>query len=437
MAPARITPSTAIFGSYSRLTARLLYAAASIRRFFARRPRRRGPIDRNLIRSIVLIRLDEMGDFVIFSSVLRSLRQSFPQARITLVLCDWIRPLAELCPYVDEVVPFPSRGPKWWQFILGPFRALKIAMRLHGPFDLAVNPRFDRDIRGAAFLADFSLAPWVAGYPSSTEPFKAMVNRGYDRFYTHLLPSGRYAAGQTTNNDGLPRGMHELERSRAILTLLGIPVEDIRPELWISPGDRQEADAILRMHGWRPGDVLICLGINASYARKRWPIDCFVQLARSLAVLPDSRFLIVGSRRERENAELLRPVLGSRLINLAGQSALRVSAAILAACRLYVGNDSGPKHLAAALGKPVIEISCHPRDGDPAHFQSPERFGPLAEPAILLSPRTALTPCNSTCLADEPHCIRQISPEEVLDAVCEMMRKTCPSGAVSLATGHE
>ncbi len=454
MARAGITPSKAIFGSYSLLTAWLLYGIGSMWRVLARRPRCVDPVDRNRIRSILLIRLDEMGDFVIFDAVLRAFRQAFPRARITLVLCDWIQPLAELCPYVDEIIPFPSRGPKWWQLMLGPFRALRIALRLHRPFDLAINPRFDRDIRGAAFLADLSLAPWVVGYPSSTEWFKAMVNRGYDRFYTHLLPERCDSAGlprkttaaqhsssvfaqQTAKNNAPSRGIHELERSRVILTLLGIPTGNLRPELWISPGDHEEADALLRQHGWLPGDTLICLGINASYARKRWPMDFFIRLAGGLLSLPDSRFLIVGNRQERENAELLRPVLGSRLINLAGQTALRASAATLAECRLYVGNDSGPKHLAAALGKPVIEISCHPRDGDSKHFQSPERFGAITEQSTLLSPLTALAPCVATCLADESHCICQISPEEVMDAVCEMMRRTVPSGVTTPAIGHE
>jgi hypothetical protein len=89
------------------------------------------------------------------------------------------------------------------------------------------------------------------------------------------------------------------------------------------------------------------------------------------------------------------------------------------------------------LGKPVIEINCHPQNGDPAHFQSPERFGAITEPSMPLSPRTALSPCSSTCFPAEPHCIRQISLEEVLEAVCEMMRKTLPSGVIALANSHE
>ena len=77
MVRAGITLSNAILGSYALLTSWLLYAVGSMRRSLARRPRRRGTIDRKQIHSILLIRLDEMGDFVLFTPVLRSLRQAF------------------------------------------------------------------------------------------------------------------------------------------------------------------------------------------------------------------------------------------------------------------------------------------------------------------------------------------------------------------------
>ena len=408
MAQAGITLSKITIGAYSLLTSWSLSVAGSIWRALARRPRRQ-TINRREIRSIGIFRLDEMGDFTLFSSLLRPLRQAFPDAHITLVLCDWICPLAELCPYVDELVPFPSSGPRWWQFLLGPFRALGVAMKLGRRFDLVINPRFDRDIRGAGFLANFSLAPWVLGYPSSTESFKAAVNRGYDRFYTHLLPVPDEV-------------LHEVDRSRQILEYLAIPDDGSRPELWISHADRRRAHALLRQDGWRPGDTLICLGVAASYARKRWPMDNFVQLAQRLCgSLPRVKFLIVGGVRDRETAELLRTALASRLINLAGRAALRVSAAALEECLLYIGNDSGPKHLAAALGKPVAEISCHPIDGNPAHFQSPERFAAVADSGFVLAPAKALPPCHASCRAAEPHCITQVTVGQVLEAVVTLV----------------
>ena len=397
-----------MLGACSLLNAWFFFVVGWLWRIVARRPRCKGAIDRERIHSIAVVRLDEMGDFVLFSSILRPLREAFPDARITLVLCDWICPLAELCPYVDEVIAFPSRGPKWRMYLLGPWRALRIAIKFRERFDLVINPRFARDIRGAAYLAHFSLAPWVVGYPSSTEAFKLQANRGYDRFYTHLLPAP-------------PQVMHEVERSRCILEFLGIPGDNAMPEVWISAEDRRQADRLLR-EGWRPGDTLISVGISASYARKRWPMDLYVQLSQRMASATDSRFLIVGGKPDRQAAELLRPVLGSRLINLAGRASLRISAAALDQCSLYVGNDSGPKHMAAAMGKPVIEINCHPEDGDRAHFQAPQRFGALVRPNVVLAPARALAPCRESCLSRESHCIAQVSVEQVLGAVTAILQ---------------
>jgi heptosyltransferase-2 len=80
--------------------------------------------------------------------------------------------------------------------------------------------------------------------------------------------------------------------------------------------------------------------------------------------------------------------------------------------------------LPAALGKPVIEISCHPADGDPLHFESPERFGTVAPRRVLLAPRHSVAPCQSTRLAREPHCIMQVSVDPVLHAARSLLAPT-------------
>ena len=395
----------AILFSYFVSTVVLL--AGNLRRVLARLPRG-GPIERREIRSIALIRLDEMGDFVIFSSILRSVRESFPASHITLILTDWVCPLAAACPYIDEVVPFPTDGPKWRQYLAAPFHAWRIARKLTRHFDLVVNSRFDRDMRGAGFLAHLTRARWILGYPSATDPFKAAVNAGYDRLYTHLLPTA-------------PEPIHEIERSRIVLAFLGFRPGRYQPELWLTSEDRRIALDLLTSQSWRPGDPLIALGISAGYARKRWPIQSFIDLAARLRDLTPARFLIVGGGSDYATGELLRLALGPRLINLAGSSPIRVSAAALAHCSLYVGNDSGPKHLAAALGKPVVEINCHPIDGDPTHFQAPARFRALTASNLILAPAVAVGSCTASCMADTPHCITQVSVDEILEAVAVVL----------------
>jgi ADP-heptose:LPS heptosyltransferase len=358
--------------------------------------------------SILVIRLDELGDFTLFSSILRPLRAGYPSAWITLVVSDWIRPLAALCPYVDEVIAFPSRGPRLWQYLAGPWRALRVAQSLDRTYDLAINSRFDRDIRGAAFLAEFSMARCIVGYPSSTDTFKAALNYGYNCLYTHLLPVGSAV-------------LHEVARSAAVLEFLRVPTPALKSEIWLSHEDRREAARLLRDRGCRlHTDALVCLGVGAGAAHRRWPVERFAELARHLTGKLGFKVLIVGDRSDRPIAEKLRAEFSDRVIDLTGIASLRVSAAAIAECQMFIGNDSGPKHIAAALGLSIIAINCHPKDGDPAHFQSPERFSPLSENVIVLAPEHAIAPCASTCLANTAHCIKEVSVEQVLEAVARL-----------------
>ena len=79
----------------------------------------------------------------------------------------------------------------------------------------------------------------------------------------------------------------------------------------------------------------------------------------------------------------------------------------------FVGLDSGPAHIAGALGVPTAVIFPHPRDGSPAHVGSPERFRPWGDPARIrvIQPATARSPCVDGCDADHPHCILQLDVE--------------------------
>jgi len=87
-----------------------------------------------------------------------------------------------------------------------------------------------------------------------------------------------------------------------------------------------------------------------------------------------------------------------------------------------VGNDTGPMHLAAAVGTPVVAISCHPRDAKPFFLNSPERFGPWRVRAVVLQPPLR-TPCRDTCSAERPHCILGVTVEQVSEAVKSLLEK--------------
>ena len=100
------------------------------------------------------------------------------------------------------------------------------------------------------------------------------------------------------------------------------------------------------------------------------------------------------------------------VINLVNQTTLRETAAIIDACDIYLGGDTGLMHIAAALKKRGVVISCHPIGADEDHANSPKRFGPWKSPMQIVRPR-ALPGCEHGCNREDAHCIREISVEDV------------------------
>jgi len=349
-----------------------MYAAALARR-------NDQPIDLSQIKRVLVVRLDEIGDVVLTIPMLRELRRNLPNARITLLVKPLVHNLVEHCPYVDEVLTFDvSRGP-----LLRHWRAWRQTRR---GFDLAVLPRWDADRYHGAFVTRLSGARWRVGYSVNVSKRKRQFNRGYDRLFTHTIFDVR------------PR--HEVERNLDVVRFLGGTVRDDKLELWLDDQDQQRAKEFLP-----PGQQPVAFGPGKGDLKRRWPAANFAELGRVL----HTPVVVVGGKGD--------PQLGEPFINAVGQLTLRQTAALLKHCRLFVGNDSGPKHLAAAMGVPVVEINAHPIDGSPLHLHSPARFGPWGVPHQVLQPLRATPPCSSACTASGPHCILAVTIEQVKDAV--------------------
>jgi heptosyltransferase-2 len=134
-------------------------------------------------------------------------------------------------------------------------------------------------------------------------------------------------------------------------------------------------------------------------------------LAQQASVQP----VIVCSAAEDEPALRLSSLLNCKAVILSG-TPLRETCAVLEHCDVFIGNDSGSAHLAAAMGCRTIVISRHPRDGDPNHSNSPLRFGPYCETARVLQPATGVDTCTGGCQVSAPHCIMAVSVNEVIAA---------------------
>src|SRR4029077_845859 len=167
--------------------------------------------------------------------------------------------------------------------------------------------------------------------------------------------------------------------------------------LWLTEDDRAFARKELAARGVQDGELLIAFAPGAGASRRCWPPERWIDLGRRLRREFAVRLVLVGSKSESELGARIESALGSTAINLVGHATLRQTSAILERCSLTVSNDSGPMHLAAAADSAVVEISCHPRGGDPNHISSPTHFHPWGVPYVVLQPEPANLSCRNSC----------------------------------------
>ena len=246
------------------------------------------------------------------------------------------------------------------------------------------------------------------GYSEKVTDDKAKLNTGYDCLFSYVI------------NENTVK--HEVERNLDMIRILGGVVQEKRLELYLGQEDEAFAEQTLTFHGICDSDLLIALSPGAGSGKRMWPLHRFVELGAWLKREYDARILIVGGRGEEPLGHFFEQRLDGT-VNVVGETSLRQTGALLKRCNLFVGNDAGPMHLAAAAGIPVIEISCHPRDGSPLHYNSPTRFGPWGVPHFVIQRDRAMPPCSEECVASQAHCILGISVEEVSKAVARMISR--------------
>lgn len=276
--------------------------------------------------NILVLRLGGIGEVLAITPALRAVRSRFGRAWITLLA---ERPAGDLAAgLVNEVVEGEAA-----------YRAPGLAALL--------KPALYRDALGVIrrvlrrkydlFLDFHHLFAWR----HAVKPFFAsLLSRAPRRVG---FGNGFFLTDRVAD----PDDRHMTERNRALLAPLGIEVRDLRPSLEVSGADQEWADNLLRTLGlW--GKRVIALSPGSSRPVTRWGPERFAALARRLA--ERGAVVAIGSAAERELAE----AVGG--INLAGLTTLGQLLGLLRRCALLVSNDSGPLHMAYALGTPVVGI---------------------------------------------------------------------------------
>jgi heptosyltransferase-2 len=158
------------------------------------------------------------------------------------------------------------------------------------------------------------------------------------------------------------------------------------------------------------------MGIAAAQAIRNWPIGRYAVVAKQLREKYRASIILIGGPMDRALADEMLGQLDFAPIDLVGKTSLRQTAGVLEQCDLYVGNDTGPMHLAAAAGTPVVVVCMHPQGGDPTWKQAPERFGPRGVTSRIVRP-APVPPCTTYCQSGVAHCILNVPVEEVTQAI--------------------
>lgn len=358
--------------------------------FYLRRTRAESPA--GAPSRILLIRPDHLGDLLFVTPALRFLRHSLPDAYIACLVGPWGKPVLEGNPHVDRLLacPFPgfTRRPKpspWYPYLLLVYTARRLRAQ---KFDSAVVMRFDH-WWGAMLSAFVPIARRVGYAIPEVEPF-----------LTHSVPYRGRA--------------HEVVRNvRLIGELAGTDPGEIVPEKFplefqFSPEDAAYVDALVRE------GPIVAIHPGAGWPVKLWPPEKWARLADALARKGRWRVVLTGSEGEKPLVEEIAARMRARPLNLAGRTNLRQLAALWYRCELVVGSDSGPLHLAVAMGTPTVHLY-GPVD--------PELFGPWGpeERHRVVMADMPCAPCNRL---DYPPaelgshtCVKGIEWERVWEAV--------------------
>ena len=347
-----------------------------------------------LVPRILIVRMSSLGDILMALPTAVALRRAFPSAYLGWVVDEPFAALMSRVKEIDEVFvsPIPNGGKSRWTdlprvpAILTEFRALSRTLR---------QRRFDVVLEMQALLrsgvtAYFSRAPERIGF--------ADVRREMSFLFV--------------NRRVCPNGRHDVDRYLTMAEVLGAPrSRAIWPELtW--PEDEAVADTLLQTVP--TGHPLIALNPGASASYRRWPAERFVQAAARIHQRHAVGFVVVGSTAESGLCQRVCDQASVPITNLAGRTSLPQLAAVLRRCTCMLTADTGPMHLAVAVGTRVVALM-GPTD--------PALTGPYGSQHVLLDAGAGRRPTGRwgqhTC--HDPALLRRVTAREAAGAVCAVL----------------
>lgn len=333
-----------------------------------------------------------VGDVVMATPAVRAVRERYPAAELLAVCKPYVADVVAGAPWLRDVVRFDKVGPRDQRF-------WAVARRLRRErVDAAVL--FPNSFR-SALLARLGGCRHVVGF------------RRYGRGF--LLSSPRLAA--KTDGRGRFVPFPVIDDYNRLAVALGAGDPGHRMELFTTPADEDAADAVWRRFGLGGYGRVVCLNPGAAFgAAKFWPGDSFAALARMLAQRTGAGVLVLCGPAERELARRIAESSRSpHVFSLADSSlSLGLTKAVVRRADLLVTTDSGPRHFAAAFGRPVVTLF------GPTHIEWTETY---FEKAVNLQKAVPCGPCQKRVCPLDHRCMTGLTPDEVFAAASGLLAR--------------
>lgn len=334
-------------------------------------------LDQGGIKKILVINLAFLGDVILSTPAVRALKSAYPEAAIHMLVVPATEAVARGNPYIDKVIAYDKRGKhkdllQLWALI----KSLRAER-----YDLAVAMNFA--VRGA-------LVAWASG---------ARYRLGYDaqhaaRFLTHVASSSRAAI------------CHETENHLKLLETIGIKSADTALEYRLDPKAAESLEAKIKIEKRRP---LVLLCPFGRHPLNSWTVSGYAELVRRLAEVASC--ILIGGQAEKAGLEEINAGARNVASVLAGALSIGELVALIARADLLVTVDTGPLHLAGAVGTPVLGL----------FGRSDYRiWGPRGPHDVIVHNRTECWPCYKRECTHH-RCMRGLAAGEVIRTALNML----------------
>ncbi|MFH1847941.1 MAG: lipopolysaccharide heptosyltransferase II [Candidatus Omnitrophota bacterium] len=337
-------------------------------------------------RRFLIVRTDRIGDVVLSTPVIEALRRGYPDSFIGMMVSPKTRELVEGNPYLNKTITFDKKKHKG---VFGGLRFAAILRKKRFDTALVLHPT----VRAHVLL-------WLSGIPERI---------GYDKKLGILLTKKIKHRKQLGEK-------HESEYSLDLLKHVGVKAEGLKPFVPVSAKDRAAVGAVLKKYAIDKKELVI-VHPGASCPSKRWPTEAFAEVADEIAVKFNKKIAIIAGEDNAAFAARMKSGMRQKALDVAGKFSLGEVSALLENSCLLVSNDSGPAHMAAALGVPVVAIFGRKQPG-----LGHKRWGPVGDKNAILHKDAGCEVCLAHECKNGFKCLRAVSPAEVIEAAGRLLR---------------